>query len=370
MARHEHPSGGECTITLATAVEVVSCAFIAAGMPPDLARDGAETIVDTEAHGQSTHGLAIVPQYLRHLGSGEIEASARPRVAATRGATALIDGEGSLGQLGSRLATRVAGDLAVEAGIGLATVRGSNHAGALGPYARMLTDRGMIGIVLASSVPSMLAPGGTSRTLGNNPLAIGCPTLEDPVVLDMAMSTVARRRISLAAQAAEPIPLGWARDARGVPTADALAALAGSLEPFGGEKSAGLAVMVGLLATALGGAAMGPDLGDLTRGPRPGVDGLTVIAIQTSALGSEADVRARASASIAALRGLPAAEAGPAVRMPGDRSARAHAHAVAVGIRVPCSLWDELVVAAEGSRHRPSSHRRELSTPPGHDVGA
>ncbi len=336
---------GDITVTMTMATEVVRNALVSTGMPEDLAAEGAEIVVNTEARGQSTHGLSIVPQYLRRLRAGEIDPSARPTVTSRSGATAVVDGAGALGHLAASLAARTAAELAASTGIGLAAVRHSNHAGAVGAYARMLADQKLIGIVAASSVPSMRAPGGTARVLGNNPFAIAYPTLGHPVVMDFAMSQVARRHISLAAAGDAPIPLGWALDQFGVPTTDAHEALEGSLEPFGGAKSSALSVAVGMLATGLSGAAMGPDLGDLRAGPRPGVDGLTVIAIDPSFIDSTEAVLTRASMSVNALRqdshGLPDAN----VRLPGDRSELFYERAVTEGIRVDAELWSQLLAA-------------------------
>jgi LDH2 family malate/lactate/ureidoglycolate dehydrogenase len=93
--------------------------------------------------------------------------------------------------------------------------------------------------------------------IGNNPLAWAIPRREgNPVVLDMAVSAVARGKIRLAASAGEPIPLGWAVDRDGRPTTDAVAALEGSLLPVGGAKGYGLAVVHELLSGALTGARM------------------------------------------------------------------------------------------------------------------
>lgn len=77
----------------------------------------------------------------------------------------------------------------------------------------------------------------------------------DPVLLDMAMSVVARAKIRQAAQRGEAIPATWATDAAGRATTDPRAALDGILLPVGGYKGYGLALMVDLLAGLLSGAA-------------------------------------------------------------------------------------------------------------------
>ena len=90
---------------------------------------------------------------------------------------------------------------------------------------------------------------------GTNPIAFSAPRRgAPPIVIDLALSTVARGNILKAAQAGTPIPEGWATDAEGNPTTNAAAALKGTLTPIGDAKGAALALMVEILAVALTGA--------------------------------------------------------------------------------------------------------------------
>jgi LDH2 family malate/lactate/ureidoglycolate dehydrogenase len=70
----------------------------------------------------------------------------------------------------------------------------------------------------------------------------------------MAVSTVARGKIRLAALKGEKIPEGWAFDEEGNPTTDAAAALRGSLAPIGGPKGYGLALALDLLCGLITGS--------------------------------------------------------------------------------------------------------------------
>ena len=67
-----------------------------------------------------------------------------------------------------------------------------------------------------------------------------------------------------AAEAGEPIPLGWALDAEGDPTTDAEAGLAGSMAPAGGVKGFSIGLLVEVLCAALAGGKLGPDQGSFT----------------------------------------------------------------------------------------------------------
>ncbi len=71
-----------------------------------------------------------------------------------------------------------------------------------------------------ANTPEAIAPwGGTRAVFGTNPIAFAAP-LEGraPVVIDLALSKVARGNIVAAKQKGEPIPEGWALDKDGQPT--------------------------------------------------------------------------------------------------------------------------------------------------------
>ena len=106
--------------------------------------------------------------------------------------------------------------------------------------------------------PRPLPPWGGRRQLyGTNPIAFACPRQgHAPIVVDLALSQVARGRILTAAQRGEPVPSTWATDEDGKPTSDAKAALRGALQPIGAAKGAALALMVEILAAGLTGATL------------------------------------------------------------------------------------------------------------------
>lgn len=343
MMASDRDSNLTVSVTIADAFRRVRESFASTGMPEDLALIAAEAIVETEAHGISTHGLTLLPKYLRQLESGEVNPLARPVLAHRQGAVARVDGKNALGHLGAMLACETAQGIASELGIGMVAVGGSNHAGSLAHYARFLCNSGQVGLIFATSIPSMLPSGGRARVLGNNPMAVGIPTRGAPVVLDMAMSKVARRHISLAAERSEEIPDGWAVDSQGVPTNKARDALLGSLESFGGFKATGLGVVVGMLASGFGGGGFGLELGDLDHGPRHGVDGLAVIAINPALFGMDTDSISRFSAAAESLRVDEQGRSDSSVRLPGDGSLARYEKARPNGLEVSKVLWDTII---------------------------
>ena len=122
----------------------------------------------------------------------------------------------------------------------------------------------MVCLYFAVGNANHLAPwGGLDLLLSTNPIAAGVPTLEEPpVVLDMATTVTAYGKVKAKAKRGEQMPVGWMIDRQGQPLLDPLRSSEGLLLPIGGHKGYGLALIVGLLAGSLGGAALGRDVVD------------------------------------------------------------------------------------------------------------
>jgi (2R)-3-sulfolactate dehydrogenase (NADP+) len=186
------------------------------------------------------------------------------------------------------------GDLsgrALRTGIAAAGIHRSHHAGAVGRHAEALADHGLMALIFANTPRAMAAFGGAKPVFGTNPIAFACPRpdADMPVVIDMALSVVARGRIVAAAEKGEPIPTGWALDGQGRPTADAKAALAGALQPIGGAKGAALALMVEVLAACLTGATLAADASSfLDAAGAPPATGQLIVALAPDAFGGAA----------------------------------------------------------------------------------
>src|SRR5262249_18559481 len=144
--------------------------------------------------------------------------------------------------------------------------RRSNHAGSAGVYAEEpLRRAGMIGIYsVVASANHMAMWGGAETLLGTNPLAVAIPAGEEaPVVLDMATTVVSYGTVKNDALQGKPMPEGWmVSRTDGRPLTDAARSDDGLLLPIGGYKGSGLAIVLGLLAGTLNGAAFGRDVVD------------------------------------------------------------------------------------------------------------
>ncbi len=218
----------------------------------------ADALVEADLRGVYSHGSALLPMYVERVLNGEIAKDADYKVEKDAGAVLLLNANNGFGHVSTKRAMRIARTRALEHGIALVGVKGSNHFGMAAHYAmKALPD--MIGVVLTISNINTMAPwGGLDVLLGNNPIAIAVPAgKEFPVVYDGAFSVAARRKIHLATTTSGKIPPGWALDKNGNQTTSAKEALDGILLPIGAYKGYAMAFMISLLAGVLTGATFG-----------------------------------------------------------------------------------------------------------------
>jgi LDH2 family malate/lactate/ureidoglycolate dehydrogenase len=262
---------------------LVTDVFAACGMSGDDASLLADSLVLADLEGVHSHGILRVPEYVKKLTVDGVNPAGRPRVIRDAGAAVVVDGGNSMGQIGMTFAMDRAIDRAATTGIAAAAVRGSNHSGAMSYYVRRAAARGMIGIATTNALPTMAPVGGAERIVGINPLGLGVPAgREHPIIYDAAFGATAHGKIRVYAQKRLPIPAGWALDVEGQPTTDAVKAIDGLIQPVGAYKGIGIAMVMGIMSSMLSGAAYGTELGDLYRGPEPGMDGHFVAAINVA----------------------------------------------------------------------------------------
>jgi LDH2 family malate/lactate/ureidoglycolate dehydrogenase len=167
--------------------------------------------------------------------------------------SALIDGNHNMGMVVLKQAMEKALKKAKRYGFGIVgTFNTNTSTGAIGYYANKIAKQGYIGFVFAGSPESVNTHGSYEPIFGTNPLAIGVPTNEEPVVLDMATAYMAYFGLIEAKTAGRSIPEGIAYDAEGNITTDPAKAMDGAIRPFDKSyKGAGLAMMVEVLTGPL-----------------------------------------------------------------------------------------------------------------------
>ena len=314
---------------------LAAAALRAAGASPQQALSTARALVAADVQGLATHGLSRVAFYASHLRSGRVDGQAVPKVLAAKPATVLVDAGDGLPYPACELAVQEAISRARSQGLAVAGICNSYHFGAAAYHLEAVARAGLIGIALSNSPAAMPVVGGTRPLMGTNPLAAVFPRPgASPLVLDFAMSEVARGKLMVAAQKGEPIPLGWALDEHGQPTTDAKAGLRGSMLPFGsangGIKGALLALFIELLVVTLTGSRFGAEMDTFfeEKGNRLRMGQLFLVFDPGSMAGAAA-YEERIEAIIAAM----CAEEG--VRVPGDRREEKVLRAQQQGLALP-----------------------------------
>ncbi len=253
-------------VSYARLQEFISQILGALGMPPHIVEPTARLMVGTDLRGVDSHGIGMLPRYLEWTRGGFIDLAAEPKTVRDDLATALLDAQKGLGYYPSSLAMELAIAKARTYGVGIVAVRNSNHFGAAANYSMLALAHEMIGLATTNSPYIAMVPTfGRAPMLSTNPLSIAAPAgTEPPFVLDMATTTVAIGKLTIASRWGKPIPEGWAMDPTGKPTTDPRLALThrllsplGGSRQLGGHKGYGLGVMVDILSGVLGGAVYG-----------------------------------------------------------------------------------------------------------------
>jgi (2R)-3-sulfolactate dehydrogenase (NADP+) len=303
-----------------------------------MAEAAARHLVRAEEQGLPTHGMSRVPFYCAMLRKGRADGAAQPAMVTDRAGVCLIDNRDGLPYVSAQWAVEEVIERARRNGIGFAGIRNSAHVGVLGIHLLAVAEAGLVGFAFTNS-PAAIPPwGGKKPLFGTNPVAAAFPRQgKQPIVIDLALTTVVRGRIMMAMKRGERIPEGWALDRHGKPTTDPKEAIEhGSLFPIGGAKGAMLALMFELICAALTGAAIGPEADSFfsEEGNKPRI-GQAFIAIDPGALAGNGKYFERVETIVSTML------TDPEVRLPGARRFAAEASAKK-GVEVPDDLLAQI----------------------------
>ena len=324
--------------------ELATRVLVGAGASPLNAGIVAGALIDAEIDGISSHGLSRLPAYADQLASGKIDGLANPEVSRTASAVVSVNARHGFAFPAIAAGIKMALPIVRETGVVAIAIGNSHHCGVLGRHVESLAKHNVLAVAF-SNTPAAIAPwGGTRGVFGTNPIALACPRRnQEPLVIDLAMSVVARGKIMQAANRNESIPEGWALDASGKPTTDPREALAGTMVPIGGAKGAALALMVELLSAALTRSHFGFEASSFfdAKGEPPGI-GQLFLMFDIQTFGGDA-VLERIETLCQAI------DEDPGARLPGARRFTNRKRIAESGIAVPDPLYQELLKRANAA---------------------
>jgi LDH2 family malate/lactate/ureidoglycolate dehydrogenase len=323
--------------------EFVAAVYRSAGVPEADAAFVADTLVQADLWGHQSHGVLRVGWYYARLRSGAMRPLTAPRTVVDAGAIAVVDGEDGMGQVVAKHAVEEAVRRAKLHGVGVVSVRNSNHFGTCMYYTGLGAQAGCITLLATNGGPNMAPWGGMKKMIGTNPWSVAAPAGRHPaLIMDMAVSGVARGKIFLAQRRREPIPDTWAIDRNGLPTTDPRAALEGFILPMAGHKGYAIGVIVDMLAGVLSGSSFLDDV----HGPYDPVNrsgaGHFFAAFDVAKFQPRAQFDARMEEYIARLKAVPVAPGHEEVFYPGEIEARNDAKHRREGLLLPADTLADL----------------------------
>jgi len=255
------------------------------GAPTSEAETVARNLVRADQRGIASHGVARLGRYISGIKAGYIRPGIEFDIQEPAPAIGVIDARNGVGQVVAEEAMRLAIAKAKQHGVGMVTVRNSNHYGIAGYYVQMALEERMLGISMTNAAPLVIPTHGAQAVLGTNPIALGVPSARGkPILLDLATSVVPRGKLEVYDRNQKQMPTGWAVDEQGYDCQNpglvlqnlmnrvggGILPLGGRSEEFGGHKGFSMALMVDLLCGVLSGSAFGLDVHNLNREPEDG----------------------------------------------------------------------------------------------------
>lgn len=317
----------------------------AAGTHEAEAGQVARHLVEANLQGHDSHGVGMLPAYIRNIGAGHLQPNQHAEQTGQHGAVITVDGKFGYGQVVGPEAMALGIDHARQHGVAVVALRNAHHLGRIGGHADFVVDAGFISMHYVNVVghPPQVAPfGGVDRRLSTNPFCCAIPVRQGrPIILDMATSAIAAGKVRVARNSGALVPEGCLIDEAGVETRDPNKAAAQI--HFGKHKGFGLALVCEILAGALTGAwSMQPD------NPREGtiVNHMLTFILDPDVVGDRARFEAELTALIDYVKSSTPARDVDSVLVPGEPERIARAQRLANGIDIDDVTWGQLVATA------------------------
>jgi uncharacterized oxidoreductase len=326
--------------------------FAAAGWTRAEAEEVGRHFMLANASGHDSHGIGMLPLYMRSYSDGWLKPTNQPRDRSCAGSFLVIEANLALGQPTARRAVERAAEIAAQHGVAVLNLLDAHHVGRIGDYAEQAAELGLISLFwvnVAGRPPIVAAHGAREGCWGTNPHAVGLPAGDGRhLILDFATSRMAHGKARVALNKGAQAPPGYLIDAEGRPTTDPGVVFPplpmGALLPFGEHKGAGLAFMVEALSAGLAGGALIKDK------PHRSwiINSMFAVLIDPARIEPDAAVRqARIDGIAAFLRAARPQDPASPVLAPGDAERAMRENRTRDGVPIDDETWSQIVAAAE-----------------------
>jgi uncharacterized oxidoreductase len=325
--------------------------LLAGGASAEEASVTARSLVDSNMRGYDSHGVMRIPYYIQAIKDGEVISGAPLTVISEGPSRVVADANWGVGQVQAVRMLKMLTAKAHETGQAIGTMTHCGHIGRLGEYCEMTAAEGLVSLMMVNShgaAVRVAPPGGKAPRLSTNPLAIGVPHKDAPLVLDFSTSATAEGKVRVKKIAGEKCPEGWLLDCEGKPTTDPNTLYGnppGTILPMGGTqayKGFGLGLMIEIFTGAIsGGVTARPVLY-----PKKG-NCVFMMLIDPGLYGGAEHFRAEVEQLVEYIRSAPRLEGCDEIMLPGDPERKLFAKRQAQGLTLDAENWNALVAAGQ-----------------------
>jgi len=303
------------------------------------------SLIGANLRGYDSHGVMRIPFYLKMLEAGDAHSGADLSILSETPTSIVADANWGLGRVQCGRLLEGLTTKARQNGMAAGTLHNCSHIGRLGEYCEIAASQGLVSIMMANThgaARRVAPPGGTAPRLGTNPLAMGVPHRDEPLVLDFSTSVTAEGKVRVKSIAGETCPDGWLLDSEGRPTTDPNDLYTdppGTILPMGGSqayKGFGLALMVDIFAGALSGGLCARETPITPKG-----NCLFLYLLDPAQMGGEDAYHEQVNGLVDFVRGCPTVEGVDEILLPGDPERQSLARH-ASGFHIDEENWQQL----------------------------
>lgn len=323
----------------------------AGGIAPEESVLVAASLVDANLKGYDSHGVMRVPYYVQAIKDGEVVPGGALQILDDGPSRIVADANWGIGQVQAQKLIQLLTGKAKSGGLGLGTMMHCGHIGRLGEYCEQTAALGLVSMLMVNShggAVRVAPPGGKAPRLSTNPLAIGVPFAETPLVLDFSTSATAEGKVRVKKIAGQQCPEGWLIDNQGNPTTDPSTLYGsppGSILPMGGAqayKGFGLGLMIEILTGALSGG----NVAKTVPYPKKG-NCVFILLIDPARFGGADHFQSEVGQLVEYVKSCPRVPGCDEIILPGDPERRLAAKRSKEGVSLDAENWSALVKLGE-----------------------
>lgn len=308
--------------------------FEAVGIPKKTYEIVVDSLVETSLRGVDSHGMRLIPHYIRAAIIGRINKNPKLSFKKTGSSTGILDADNGYGIAAGTEAMKIAIKLARRTGMGGVAVKNSSHFSAAAIYSLLAAKNNMIGLSFTHADSLALAYGAKKAYLGTNPICFAAPCEnEDPFCLDMATTQISWNKLLTYKSQGRKLEKGWAVDIEGNSVEDPN--LASALLPIASYKGYGLSLMVEIFSSLLTGMSFGSHIAPMyPLNSKKRSLGHFFMVIDISKFEKVEIFKKRLKELVKELRSLPVARGFDKVMVPGDPEKKLYSQRSKYGIPV------------------------------------